>query len=141
MMFADKTYQQKMTKTIEIFTKELNSLRTGRANASMLDLIKVDVYGQKMPINQLGTITTPEPRTINIQIWDLNNVPLVDAAIKKSELGLNPQIDGQLVRLPIPDLSEERRIELKKIVKSTGEKCKVSIRNIRREANDELKNF
>ena len=138
-MFADKTYQQKMTKTIEIFTKELNSLRTGRANASMLDLIKVDVYGQKMPINQLGTITTPEPRTINIQIWDLNNVPLVDAAIKKSELGLNPQIDGQLVRLPIPDLSEERRTELKKIVKSTGEKCKVSIRNIRREANDELK--
>ena len=111
MMFADKTYQQKMTKTIEIFTKELNSLRTGRANASMLDLIKVDVYGQKMPINQLGTITTPEPRTINIQIWDLNNVPLVDAAIKKSELGLNPQIDGQLVRLPIPDLSEERRTE------------------------------
>ena len=138
-MFAVKTYQQKMSKTIEVFTKELNSLRTGRANASMLDLIKVDVYGQKMPINQLGTITTPEPRTINIQIWDLNNVPLVDAAIKKSELGLNPQIDGQLVRLPIPDLSEERRIELKKIVKSTGEKCKVSIRNIRREANDELK--
>ena len=105
----------------------------------MLDLIKVDVYGQKMPINQLGTITTPEPRTINIQVWDLNNVVLVDSAIKKSELGLNPQIDGQLIRLPIPDLSEERRLELKKIVKSTGEKCKVSIRNIRREANDELK--
>ncbi len=138
-MFLDKNYQNKMHKTIEIFSKELNSLRTGRANASMLDLIKVDVYGQKMPIDQLGTITTPEPRTINVQVWDFNNVALVENAIKKSELGLNPQIDGQLIRLPVPDLSEERRIEMKKIVKSTGEKCKVSIRNIRREANDELK--
>ena len=138
-MFNDKIYQEKMSKTFDIFTNDLNSLRTGRANSSMLDLIKVDVYGQKMPINQLGTITTPEPRTINIQVWDLNNVNLIDKAIKKSELGLNPQIDGQLVRLPVPDLSEERRIELKKIVKSTGEKCKISIRNIRREANDELK--
>ena len=138
-MFKDKIYQEKMSKTLEVFSKDLNSLRTGRANASMLDLIRVDVYGQKMPINQIGTITTPEPRSINIQVWDINNVSLVDSAIKKSELGLNPQIDGQLVRLPIPDLSEERRIELKKIVKSTGEKCKVSIRNIRREANDDLK--
>ena len=138
-MFVDKSYQQKMSKTIEVFSKELSSLRTGRASSSMLDLIKVDVYGQKMPINQLATITTPEARTINIQVWDVNNVALIDSAIKKSELGLNPQIDGQLVRLPIPDLSEERRIELKKIVKSTGEKCKVSIRNIRRDANDELK--
>ncbi len=138
-MFEDKTYQDKMQKTLEVFSKDLSSLRTGRANANMLDLIKVDVYGQKLPINQLGTITTPEPRSINIQIWDINNVALVDSAIKKSELGLNPQIDGQLVRLPVPDLSEERRVELKKIVKSTGEKCKVSIRNIRREANDELK--
>tara|TARA_A100001388_G_C28301559_1_gene281141 strand:- start:50 stop:502 length:453 start_codon:yes stop_codon:yes gene_type:complete len=107
----------------------------------MLDLVKVDVYGQKMPINQLGTITTPEPRTINIQIWDINNVSLVDSAIKKSELGLNPQIDGQLIRLPIPNLSEERRLEMKKIIKSMGEKCKVSIRNIRRDGNDELKNL
>ena len=138
-MFDHNIYKSKMLKTIDVFSKELNSLRTGRANASMLDLIKVDVYGQKMPINQLGTVTTPEPRMINIQVWDLNNVPLVDSAIKKSELGLNPQIDGQLVRLPIPDLSEERRFEMKKIVKSTGEKCKISIRNIRREANDELK--
>ena len=138
-MFEDNTYQQKMLKTLDVFTKDLNSLRTGRANSNMLDLIKVDVYGQKMPINQLGTVTTPEPRTINIQVWDINNVPNVDSAIKKSELGLNPQIDGQLIRLPIPDLSEERRIELKKIVKSTGEKCKISIRNIRREANDDLK--
>ena len=138
-MFKDKNYQQKMSKTIDVFSKDLGSLRTGRANASMLDLVKVDVYGQKMPINQLATVTTPEPRTINIQVWDLNNVSLIDSAIKKSELGLNPQIDGQLLRLPIPDLTEERRIELKKIVKSTGEKCKVSIRNIRREANDELK--
>ena len=138
-MFENKEYQQKMSKTIDVYQKELNSFRTGRANSSMLDLIKVDVYGQKLPINQLATITTPEARTINIQVWDLNNVTLVDSAIKKSELGLNPQIDGQLVRLPIPDLSEERRLEMKKIIKSTGEKCKVSIRNIRREANDDLK--
>ena len=138
-MFDDKSYSLKMDKTIEVFTKELSSLRTGRANAAMLDLVKVEVYGQQMPINQVGSITTPEPRMINIQVWDQNNVPLVDAAIKKSELGLNPQIDGQLVRLPIPELNEERRTELKKIIKSMGEKCKVSIRNIRREANEELK--
>jgi|TARA_B110000285_G_C14712564_1_gene418488 ribosome recycling factor len=140
-MFNEKTYNQKMDKTIEVFTKELSSLRTGRANASMLDLIKVDVYGQPMPINQVASITTPEARMINIQVWDLNNVPLVDSAIKKSELGLNPQIDGQLIRLPVPDLSEERRGEIKKVIKSMGEKCKVSIRNIRREANDDLKNL
>ena len=138
-MFVDKTYSQKMDKTYDVFIKELASLRTGRANSSMLDLIKVDVYGQKMPINQLGTITTPESRTISIQVWDLNNVTLIDSAIKKSELGLNPQIDGQLIRLPIPDLSEERRNEIKKMIKTMGEKCKVSIRNIRREANDQLK--
>lgn len=140
-MFDEKIYSQKMDKTFDVFTKELTSLRTGRASSSMLDLIKVDVYGQKMPVNQLATITTPDPRTINIQVWDLNNVNLVDSAIKKSELGLNPQIDGQIMRLPIPDLSEERRFEMKKIIKSTGEKCKISIRNIRREANDELKNL
>ena len=140
-MFNDKTYNQKMDKTIEVFTKELTSLRTGRANASMLDLIKVDVYGQAMPINQVASITTPEPRMINIQVWDTNNVPLVDSAIKKSQLGLNPQIDGQLIRLPVPDLSEERRNEIKKVIKTMGEKCKVSIRNIRREANDDLKNL
>ena len=138
-MFNEKTYSQKMDKTFEVFTKELSSLRTGRANANMLDIVKVDVYGQKMPINQLGSITTPESRVINIQVWDLNNVTLIDSAIKKSELGLNPQIDGQLIRLPIPDLSEERRNEIKKIIKTMGEKCKVSIRNIRREGNDELK--
>ena len=138
-MFKDSSYNDKMVKSLDVFSKELGSLRTGRANASMLDLVKVDVYGQKMPINQLGTITTPEPRTINVQVWDINNVNLIDSALKKSELGLNQQIDGQLIRLPIPDLSEERRNEIKKIVKSMGEKCKVSIRNIRREANDELK--
>ena len=138
-MFDEKSYSLKMDKAIEVFIKELSSLRTGRANASMLDLIKVDVYGQQMPINQVGSITTPEPRMINIQIWDANNVSLVDAAIKKSDLGLNPQIDGQLIRLPVPELNEERRTELKKLIKSIGEKCKVSIRNIRREANDELK--
>jgi ribosome recycling factor len=138
-MFDEKSYSIKMDKAIEVFSKELSSLRTGRANASMLDLIKVDVYGQQMPINQVGSITTPEPRMINIQVWDVNNVPLVDAAIKKSDLGLNPQIDGQLIRLPVPELNEERRTELKKLIKSIGEKCKVSIRNIRRDANEELK--
>ena len=140
-MFDDKGYNQKMDKTFEVFTKELTSLRTGRANSNMLDLIRVDVYGQKMPINQIGTITVPEPRSINIQVWDLNNVPLIDSAIKKSELGLNPQIDGQLIRLPVPDLSEERRNEMKKMVKTIGERCKIGVRNIRREANDQLKNL
>jgi ribosome recycling factor len=138
-MFDEKSYSLKMDKAIEVFSKELSSLRTGRANAAMLDLVKVDVYGQQMPINQVGSVTTPEPRMINIQVWDANNVPLVDAAIKKSDLGLNPQIDGQLIRLPVPELNEERRTELKKLIKSIGEKCKVSIRNIRRDANDELK--
>jgi len=138
-MFDEKSYSLKMDKAIEVFSKELSSLRTGRANAAMLDLVKVDVYGQQMPINQVGSITTPEPRMINIQVWDTNNIPLVDAAIKKSDLGLNPQIDGQLIRLPVPELNEERRTELKKLIKSIGEKCKVSIRNIRRDANDELK--
>ena len=138
-MFNENNYLQKMSKTFEVFTKELSSLRTGRANANMLDIVKVDVYGQKMPINQLASVTTPEPRMINIQVWDQNNVPLIDSSIRKSELGLNPQIDGQLIRLPIPDLSEERRNEIKKLIKSMGEKCKISVRNIRREANDELK--
>ena len=138
-MFSDSSYKSKMIKTIDVFAKELSSLRTGRANSSMLDLIKVEVYGQHMPINQLATITTPEPRTITIQVWDINNVNSIDSAIKKSDLGLNPQIDGQLIRLPVPDLTEERRLEMKKIVKSMGEKCKISIRNIRREGNDELK--
>ena len=140
-MFDEKNYNQKMDKTFDVFTKELSSLRTGRANSNMLDLIKVDVYGQKMPINQIGSITTPESRMINIQVWDQNNVPLIDSAIRKSDLGLNPQIDGQLIRLPVPDLSEERRNEMKKMIKTIGEKCKISIRNIRREANDNLKNL
>ena len=138
-MFDKNKYNQKMSKTLDVLVTELSGIRTGRANASMLDLIRVEVYGQKMPINQLGTITAPEPRKINIQVWDLNNVSLIDSSIKKSELGLNPQIDGQLIRIPIPDLSEERRTELKKMIKTLGEKNKISIRNIRREANDELK--
>ena len=138
-MFDEKSHNLKMDKSIEALTKELSSLRTGRANAAMLDLVKVDVYGQQMPINQIASITTPEPRMINIQVWDQNNVPLIDAAIQKSELGLNPQIDGQLIRLPIPELNEERRTELKKLIKNMGEKCKISIRNIRRDANEELK--
>ena len=138
-MFDEKSHNLKMDKAINVFSKELSSLRTGRANSAMLDLVKVDVYGQLMPINQLGSITTPEPRMINIQVWDQNNVALIDSAIKKSELGLNPQIEGQLIRLPIPELNEERRIELKKLIKTMGEKCKISIRNIRRDANEELK--
>ena len=138
-MFDKNNYKQKMSKTFEAFTKDLSALRTGRANANMLDIIKVDVYGQKMPINQLGTITTPEHQTISIQVWDQNNVTFIDSSIRKSELGLNPQIDGQIIRIPIPDLSEERRNELKKMIKTIGEKGKVSIRNIRREANDQLK--
>ena len=140
-MFDDKKYSEKMDKTFDVFTKDLSSLRTGRASSSMLDLVKIDVYGQQMPINQLASVTTPDPRTINIQVWDLNNVMAVDSAIKKSELGLNPQIDGQLVRLPVPDLSEERRTDIKKMIKSMGEKCKISVRNIRREANEDLKNL
>ena len=138
-MFSENIYKEKMLKTIEVFSKEMSSLRTGRANSSMLDLVKVDVYGQQMPINQLGSITIPEPRTINIQVWDLNNVILIDAAIKKSNLGINPQIDGQLMRIPVPSLNEERRAELKKIMGGLAEKAKISIRNIRREANDSLK--
>ena len=134
-----KVCDSKMKKAFEIFSHELASLRTGRANASMLDIIKVDVYGQMMPINQLATISTPDPRSINVQVWDQNNVTLIDSAIKKSNLGINPQIDGQLLRLPIPSLNEERRNELKKIMGGQAEKAKISIRNIRREANDNLK--
>ena len=138
-MFDKNIYKQKMNKSFEAFAKDLTALRTGRANASMLDVIKVDVYGQKIPINQLGTITVPDPRTLNIQAWDQNNVMLIDSSIRKSEMGLNPQIDGRLIRIPIPNLNEERRNELKKIIKTMAEKSKVSIRNIRREANDLLK--
>ena len=134
-----KNCSSKMKKAFEVFNLELGSLRTGRANASMLDIIKVDVYGQKMSINQLATITTPEARTLNVQVWDQNNVSLIDTAIRKSNIGVNPQIDGQLMRIPIPSLNEERRNELKKIMGGLAEKAKVSIRNIRREANDKLK--
>ena len=129
----------KMKKAFDVFNHDLGSLRTGRANASMLDIIKVDVYGQKMPINQLATVSTPEPRLLTVQVWDQNNVTLIDSAIKKSNLGINPQIDGQLMRIPIPNLNEERRNELKKIMGGLAEKAKVAIRNIRREANDKLK--
>ena len=138
-MFDKNIYKQKMNKTFEAFAKDLSTLRTGRANASMLDVIKVDVYGQKIPINQLGTITVPDPRTLNIQVWDQNNVMLIDSSIRKSEMGLNPLTDGRLIRIPIPNLNEERRNELKKIVKNMTEKSKISVRNIRREANDILK--
>ncbi len=138
-MFTEKSYSLKMDKAIDVFVKELSSLRTGRANSAMLDMVKVELYGQMMPINQLASITTPEPRIINIQVWDQNNVTLVDSAIKKSELGLNPQINGNLIRLPIPELNEQRRTELKKLIKVIAEKCKIAIRNVRRDANEELK--
>ena len=129
----------KMKKAFDVFKHDLGSLRTGRANASMLDIIKVDVYGQKISVNQLATVSTPEPRLLTVQVWDQNNVTLIDSAIKKSNLGINPQIDGQLMRIPIPNLNEERRNELKKIMGELAEKAKVAIRNIRREANDKLK--
>ena len=134
-----KNCENKMSKAFEVFSNDLGSLRTGRANSSMLDIVKVDVYGQSMSINQLATISTPDARTVNVQVWDQNNVSLVDAAIKKTNLGVNPQIDGQLLRLPIPSLNEERRTELKKIMGTQAEKAKISIRNIRRDANDSLK--
>ena len=134
-----KNCDSKMKKAFDVFNHELVSLRTGRANASMLDIIKIDVYGQSMAINQLANISTPEPRLLTVQVWDQNNVPLIDAAITKSNLGINPQIDGQLLRIPIPSLNEERRVELKKIRRGLAEKAKISIRNIRREANDSLK--
>ena len=137
--FNEKNYAVKMDKTIQSFKKDLSTLRTGRANASMLDMVKVDVYGQLMPINQLASISVPEARLITIQVWDQANIKAVDAAIQKSDLGINPQIDGSVLRIRIPDLTEERRKDLIKILKSISEKNKVSIRNIRREANDDLK--
>jgi ribosome recycling factor len=137
--FNEKNHSLKMEKTIISFKKDISTLRTGRANASMLDMIKVDVYGQLMPVNQIGTVSVPEARMISIQVWDQSNVELVDAAIKKSDLGVNPQIDGQTVRIRIPDLTEERRKDLIKILKNIGEKSKVSIRNNRRDANEETK--
>ena len=137
--FNEKEYSTKMDKSIQSLKKDLSTLRTGRANTNMLDTVKVDIYGQIMPINQLATISVPEARLISIQVWDKNNINLIESTIQKSELGLNPQIDGQLIRLPIPELNEERRTELKKLIKSMGEKCKIAIRNIRRDANEELK--
>ena len=128
-----------MSKTIQSFKKDISTLRTGRANTSMLDTIKVDVYGQLMPIEQLGTISVPEARLISIQVWDKSNTSLVESTIQKSELGINPQVDGQVIRLRIPDLTEERRKELIKVLKNMGEKGKVAVRNIRREANEDLK--
>jgi len=137
--FNEKNYSSKMDKSIQSLKKDLSTLRTGRANPNMLDTIKIDVYGQLMPIEQLGTISVPEARLISIQVWDKGNIALIDSAIQKSELGINPQIDGQIIRLRIPDLTEERRKDLIKVLKNMGEKGKVSIRNIRREANEELK--
>ena len=137
--FSEKNYLSKMEKSIQSLKKDISTLRTGRANASMLDNIKVDVYGQMMPVGQLATVSVPEARLISIQVWDKANIVLIDSAIQKSELGINPQIDGQIIRLRIPDLTEERRKDLTKILKNMGEKGKVSIRNVRREANEELK--
>ena len=137
--FNEINYSSKMDKSIQSLKKDLSTLRTGRANASMLDTIKVDVYGQLMPIEQLATINVPEARLISVQVWDKTNIPLIDSALQKSELGINPQIDGQIIRLRIPDLTEERRKDLIKVLKGMVEKGKVSIRNIRREANEDLK--
>ena len=137
--FNEKNYSLKMEKSIHSFKKDISTLRTGRANASMLDTIKVDVYGQSMPINQVATVSVPEARMISVQVWDQGNVTLVDKAVKESDLGVNPQIDGQIIRIRIPDLTEERRKDLIKVLKTMNEKSKVSIRNIRREANEELK--
>ena len=139
--FNEKNYSLKMEKTIQSFKKDISTLRTGRANAAMLDMIKVDVYGQQMPINQVATISVPEARLIAVQVWDQANVTLVDSSIKKSDLGVNPQIDGQMIRIRIPDLTEERRKDLIKILKTMGEKGKIGVRNIRREANEEIKKF
>ena len=138
-VFNEKNYSSKMDKSIQSLKKDISTLRTGRANVNMLDTVMVDVYGQKMPINQLATVSVPEARLISIQVWDKSNINLIESSIQKSELGINPQIDGQLIRLRIPDLTEDRRKELIKILKSMGEKGKVAIRNIRREANEELK--
>jgi len=137
--FNEKNYSSKMDKSIMSLKKDISTLRTGRANPNMLDTIKVDVYGQMMPIEQLATVSVPEARMISIQVWDKANTVLIDSAIQKSELGINPQIDGQIIRLRIPDLTEERRKEIIKILKNMGEKGKISIRNIRREANEDLK--
>ena len=139
--FNEKNYSSKMDKSIQSLKKDLSTLRTGRANTNMLDTLKVDVYGQLMPIDQLATVSVPEARLISIQVWDKANTSFIDSAIQKSELGINPQIDGQIIRLRILDLTEERRKELIKILKNMGEKGKVAIRNIRREANEELKKF
>ncbi len=137
--FNENNFSSKMNKSIQSFKKDISTLRTGRANTNMLDTLKVDVYGQQMPIEQLATVSVPEARLISIQVWDKSNVSLIDSAIQKSELGINPQIDGQIIRLRIPDLTEERRKELIKVLKSMEEKSKVAIRNIRREANEDLK--
>ena len=137
--FNEKNYSIKMEKSIQSLKKDISTLRTGRANVNMLDMIKIDVYGQLMPIEQLGTVSVPEARLISIQVWDKANISIIESAIQKSELGINPQVDGQTIRLRIPDLTEERRKDLTKILKNMGEKAKVSIRNIRREANEELK--
>ena len=140
-IFDIKELTIKMGKTIASYKKDISTLRTGRANPAMLDLIRIDVYGQKMPINQLASVTIPEPRTISIQVWDKNNVTLVDTEIKKSNLGVNPQVDGQILRIRIPQLTEERRKELTKVLKNLSEKAKVSIRNLRRESNDNIKSL
>ena len=137
--FDEKNYSSKMDKSIQSLKKDISTIRTGRANTNMLDTVKVDVYGQLMPVNQLATISVPEARLISIQVWDKGNVPLIESAIQKSELGINPQTEGQVIRLRIPDLTEDRRKDLIKVLKNMGEKCRVAIRNIRREANEELK--
>jgi len=129
----------RMDSSISSLKMEMSGIRAGRASPSMLDTIKVDVYGSKMPINQIGNITTPEPRLINIDIWDQGNVSAVEKAIRESDLGINPSIEGTLIRLPLPQLTEERKLEYIKLAKKIGEASKVAIRNIRRDGIEQFK--
>lgn len=131
--------QEKMNKTIMVLKRDLGGLRAGRANPQLLERITVDYYGTQTPINQLGTISSPEPRLLVISLWDSKMIPAVEKAIQKSDLGINPSNDGKLIRLIFPELTEERRKELVKIIKKKSEESKVAIRSIRRDANETLK--
>lgn len=131
--------ERRMHGAVESLKHDLGGLRTGRASTSLLDPISVEVYGSHMPINQLATVTAPEPRMLSVQVWDKSNVGPVDKAIRSAGLGLNPIVDGQTLRLPIPDLTEERRKELAKLASQYAEKARIAVRNVRRDGNDSLK--
>jgi ribosome recycling factor len=131
--------ERRMHGAVESLKHDLGGLRTGRASTSLLDPISVEVYGAHMPINQLATVTAPEPRMLSVQVWDKSNVGPVDKAIRSAGIGLNPIVDGQTLRLPIPDLTEERRKELAKLASQYAEKARIAVRNVRRDGNDSLK--